>query len=72
MVVELATYHMSEDPASPMPTEGYVMAFTTFYEQGFSVRSHRFFRSVLQYYGFEEHHLTPLGILHIAALVTLC
>jgi hypothetical protein len=72
MEAEHATYHMPEDPASPMPAEGYIVAFTTFYEQGFGVRSHRFFRSLLQYYGFEQHHLTPLGILHITALVTLC
>jgi hypothetical protein len=36
------------------------------------VPSHRFFCSLLQFYGLELHHLTPLGILHIAAFVTLC
>jgi hypothetical protein len=27
---------------------------------------------LLQFYGLELHHLTPLGILQIAAFVTLC
>jgi hypothetical protein len=39
-VVELVTYRVPEDPASPTPTEGYVLAFMTFYERGFSVSSH--------------------------------
>jgi hypothetical protein len=33
---------------------------------------HRFLCLLLQFYGLELHHLTPLGILHIAAFVTLC
>jgi hypothetical protein len=36
------------------------------------VPSHQFLRLLLQFYGLELHHLTPLGILHIAAFVTLC
>jgi hypothetical protein len=39
-VVELASYHVPEDPASPAPAEGYVVPFTTFYERGFGVTSH--------------------------------
>jgi hypothetical protein len=27
---------------------------------------------MLQYYGLELHHLTPLGIQHMVAFVTLC
>jgi hypothetical protein len=34
--------------------------------------SHRFLRSLLQFYGLELHHLTPSGILHMEAIVTLC
>jgi hypothetical protein len=49
-----------------------VVAFTAFYERGFGVPSHRFLRSLLQYYGMELHHLTPSGILHIMTFVTLC
>jgi hypothetical protein len=31
-VVELATYRVPEDPASPAPVGGYVVACTAFYE----------------------------------------
>jgi hypothetical protein len=72
IAAELATYHVPEDSASPTPTGGYVVSCTTFYEQGFGVPSHRFLRLLLQFYGLELHHLTPLGILHIVAFVTLC
>jgi hypothetical protein len=37
-----------------------------------SVPSHRFLYSLLQFYNLELHHLTPSGILHMAAFVTLC
>jgi hypothetical protein len=30
--VELTTYHMPEDPSSPGPIEGYVVAFVALYE----------------------------------------
>jgi hypothetical protein len=32
IVVELATYRVPEDPASPAPVGGYVVACTAFYE----------------------------------------
>jgi hypothetical protein len=44
----------------------------TFFERGFGLLLHRFLRSLLQSYGLELHHLTPSGILHMAAFVTLC
>jgi hypothetical protein len=31
MAVELATYHVPEDPASPTPARGYVVACVAFY-----------------------------------------
>jgi hypothetical protein len=34
--------------------------------------SHRFLRSLLQYYGLELHNLTPLGVLHVASFMTQC
>jgi hypothetical protein len=43
-----------------------------FYEQGFVVPSHQFLHSLLWCYGLEIHHLTPSGVLHIVAFVTLC
>jgi hypothetical protein len=69
---EFATCRVSEDPTSPTPTWGYVMACVAFYEQGFSVPSHQFFCSQLQFYGLELHHLTPMEILHMATFMTLC
>jgi hypothetical protein len=71
-VAELATCRVPMDHALPAPMGGYVMACSAFYKRGFSKPSHRFLRLLLQYYGLELHHLTPLGILHIAAFVTLC
>jgi hypothetical protein len=56
---ELATCRVSEDPASPALVGGYVVACAVFYEQGFGVPSHRFLRSLLQFYALEPHHLTP-------------
>jgi hypothetical protein len=69
---KFAISHVPEDPASPASVGGYVMVCVTFYERGFGVPSHRFLHSMLQFYGLEPHHLTPSGILHIAAFVTLC
>jgi hypothetical protein len=36
---------------------GYVMAYVAFYERGFSVPSHQFLHSLLQFYRLELHHL---------------
>jgi hypothetical protein len=71
-VVDLMACHVSEDPVFPMPMEGYMVSFVVFYERGFSMPSHQFLRSLLWYYDLELHHMTPLGVLHIAAFVTLC
>jgi hypothetical protein len=40
MAVELMTYHMPEDPASPVQAGGYIVAFMVFYGRGFGVPSH--------------------------------
>jgi hypothetical protein len=37
---ELAIYHVLEDPASPAPVGGYIVAYVTFYEREFGVPSH--------------------------------
>jgi hypothetical protein len=34
MTAELATFHVPEDPASPVLTRGYIMASMVFYEWG--------------------------------------
>jgi hypothetical protein len=77
-VTELEACRVPEDPALPAPMEGYVVSFVAFYEWGFAATlhrflcSHRFLYSLLWYYGHELHHLTPSGVLHIAAFMTLC
>jgi hypothetical protein len=71
-MVEIAACRVPEDLASPIQAGGYVMACMTFYEWGFGVPSHRLLRSLLQFYSLELHHLTPSGVLHMVAFVTLC
>jgi hypothetical protein len=72
IAAELATCHVSKDPASPAPVGGYVVVCVVYYERGFDVPSDWFIYSLLQFYDMELHHLTPSGILHMAAFVTLC
>jgi hypothetical protein len=48
------------------------MVCAVFYEQGFGVPSHQFLCSLLQFYDLDLRHLTPSGILHMAAFVILC
>jgi hypothetical protein len=40
IAVEFATCRVPEDPASPAPVGGYIMACVAFYERGFGVPSH--------------------------------
>jgi hypothetical protein len=47
IAVELATYHVPEDPASPALVGGYVVECVAFYEQGFGAPSHQFLRFLL-------------------------
>jgi hypothetical protein len=70
---ELAACRVPEDPSSPTPAGGYVVACMTFYKRGFGEPSHQFLRSLLLWsYGLELHHMTTSGILHMVAYVTLC
>jgi hypothetical protein len=71
-VMELYAYQVLKDPAFPTHAKGYVVSFAAFYERGFCVPPHGFLLSLLWYYGLELHHLSPSGVLHIAAFVTLC
>jgi hypothetical protein len=53
MVAKLATCYVPNDPAFPMPIEGYMVSFVAFYERGFVTLSHRFLCSMLSYYDLE-------------------
>jgi hypothetical protein len=55
-VVEFATCLVPEDPTSPAPVRGYVTVCVAFFEREF---------------GVSLHHVTPSGILQMAAFVTL-
>jgi hypothetical protein len=70
VAAELESCHVPKDPTFPTHAEGCVVSFMAFYERGFSMPLHQFFRSLLWCYGHELHHLTPRGVLHIAAFVT--
>ena len=56
----------------PEPPPGYVVSFAAFHERGFNVPADDFFRRALSYWGLELQHLTPNGILHMAAFVFAC
>jgi hypothetical protein len=71
-VAELTACSVLEEPAFPMPVEGYMVSFMSFYEREFSMPSHWFLYSLLQYYGLELHNLTPSGFLHITSFMTPC
>jgi hypothetical protein len=69
---DLTVCHVLEDPAFPTPMKRYLVTFVAFYEWGIGAPSHQFIRLLLRYYGLELHNLTPLGVLHIVAFMTLC
>jgi hypothetical protein len=72
LTTELMSCRVLKDPTFPASAKGYVVSFVPFYVQGFGTLSHRFLRSLLQYYGLELHNLTPSGVLHITVFMTLC
>jgi hypothetical protein len=69
---ELATCLVPVGPGSLAPVEGIIVVCAAIYERRFGLSSHQFLISLLWSYCLELHHLTPLGILHIAAFITLC
>jgi hypothetical protein len=72
IAVEFATSLVPVGPESLALVEVFIVVCAAFYEWGFGLPSHRFLSSLLRFYGLELHHLTALGILHMAAFVTLC
>jgi hypothetical protein len=72
VAAELEACRLPVDLVFPAPAERYVMSFVAFYERGFDMPPHQFCRSLLRYYSLKLHHLTPSGVLHIAAFMTLC
>jgi hypothetical protein len=76
MTTLLPTYcdaHILEDHLAPSSLAGEVILIAAFYERGLSLLPSIFLRGLLLlHYGLKLHHLTPSGVLHIAAFVTLC
>jgi hypothetical protein len=72
IVAEFATCLVPVGPLSAALAEGFIVVCAAFYEWRFGLLSHRFLWSLLQSYGLELHHLTPSGILHMTAFVTMC
>jgi hypothetical protein len=71
-VAEFVTCLVPVDPMSPAPVKGFIVVCVAFYERGFGAPLHQFRRSLLRSYDLELHYLTPLGILCMAAFMTLC
>jgi hypothetical protein len=69
---EFDTYLVPAGPESLALAEGFIVVCAAFYDWGFGLLSHQFLCSLLQFCGLELHYLTPSGILHMAAFVTLC
>jgi hypothetical protein len=67
---EAWVYSTAELEVSHVP-EGYMVSFMSFYERGFNMPPHQFIHSLLQYYSLDLCHLTPSGVLHIVAFMTL-
>jgi hypothetical protein len=58
-------------PCVPRAHGGIRSVFMAFYEWGFGTPLQQFPYSLLQYYGLELHILTPSGVLHIGAFMSL-
>jgi hypothetical protein len=71
-LVEFATCLVPTGPICPARAKGFIVACVAFYEWGYGLSSHRFLHSLFRSYGLELHHLTPSGILHAAAFITIC
>jgi hypothetical protein len=60
------------DHVEPRPPEGYVVSLMAFHERGLGVPAEEFLRRLLFRWDVEIQHLTPNGVMLVAAFVTLC
>jgi hypothetical protein len=56
----------------PTPNTNEIVAFSFFFQRGFSLRDCDFFRGLLNHYRIVLVHLNPNSILQIAIFVHLC
>ena len=57
---------------SPAPQEGERVVFRSHCLRGLVLPASNFFRSFLEFYGLQPHHLTPNTVVLLSTFVTLC
>ena len=61
-----------EKEIRPAPREGERVVFRSHFLRGFGLPVSAFFRSWLEFYQLQPHHLTPNAVVLLSAFVTLC
>ena len=61
-----------EREISPAPKEGERVIFRSHCLRGFGLPASGFFRSFLEFYHLQPHHLTPNTVVLLSTFVTLC
>ena len=61
-----------EKEIRPAPREGERVVFRSHFLRGFGLPVSTFFRSWLEFYQLQSHHLTPNAVVLLSAFVTLC
>ena len=57
---------------TPEPEEGEGVVFRLHFLRGIGLRASTFFRSFLDFYQLQPHHLTPNTVVLLASFATLC
>ena len=57
---------------SPAPEEGERVIFRSHCLRGLGLPASSFFRSFLEFYGLQPHHLTPNAVVLLSAFVDMC
>ena len=57
---------------TPAPEEGEWVIFHSHFLRGLGLPASAFFRSFLEFYQLQPHHLTPNTVVLLSAFVTLC
>ena len=57
---------------SPAPQEGERVIFRSHCLRGLGLPASSFFRSFLEFYGLQPHHLTPNAVVLLSAFVAMC
>ena len=61
-----------EGEVSPTPQEGERVIFRSHCLRGMGLPASNFFRSFLEFYGLQPHHLTPNTVVLLSTFITLC